>query len=90
MSPQAAYWIVIVAGSYLAVGLVVALGVVVAGLKRIDPVAGHGTWGFRLLIVPGIAALWPLILRRVVLGAGHPPEESNAHREAARRRSVPQ
>lgn len=87
MSPHLAYWLVILAGAYLAIGLVVAFGVTMAGLRRLDPVAAHGTWGFRLLIVPGITALWPLILWRVVLGTGHPPEESNAHREAARRRS---
>ena len=87
MSPHLAYWLVIFAAAYLAVGLVVAVGVSVAGLRRLDPVAVHGTWGFRLLIVPGLAALWPFILRRVVLGAGYPPEESNAHRDAARRRA---
>jgi len=87
MSPQFAYWIVTLTAAYFVVGCVVALAVVVAGLGRLDPVAAHGTWGFRLLVVPGLAALWPLILHRVVMGAGHPPEESNAHRLAARRAS---
>jgi hypothetical protein len=38
-------------------------------VNRLDAVAAHGTTGFRLLLVPGAALLWPLLLRRV-LGAG--------------------
>jgi hypothetical protein len=33
---------------------------------RIDPVAATGTLGFRLLILPGAAALWPWLLVRVL------------------------
>jgi hypothetical protein len=67
--------------------VVVAVAVVVVGLGRLDPVAAHGTWGFRLLVLPGLAAFWPLILFRVARGRGQPPLESNAHRRAARRAS---
>jgi hypothetical protein len=33
---------------------------------RIDPVAATGTLGFRLLILPGAAALWPWLRVRVL------------------------
>lgn len=85
MTPLLAQWIVTITTIYLAAGVGVAVAVVVAGLGRLDPVAAHGTWGFRLLVLPGLAALWPLILLRVVRGRGQPPPESNAHRRAARR-----
>ncbi len=70
-------------GLYLAIGLAFALWFVWRGANRIDRSAAEGTWGFRLLILPGSAALWPLLLRRV--RSEDPPSERNAHREAARR-----
>ena len=72
------------AGLYLGIGLVFAIPFVLAGVQRIDPHARHGSWGFRLLIVPGTMALWPLLLCRWVKGASVPPEEPNAHRQPAR------
>jgi len=71
-------------GSYLACGLAFAIPFVLVGVKRIDPHAAHGSWGFRLLISPGAMALWPLLLKRWVSGVHEPPEECNAHRKAAR------
>lgn len=29
---------------------------------KMDSAADHGTWGFRLLILPGMIVLWPLFL----------------------------
>lgn len=70
-------------GSYCAVGLVFAGLFVVRGVNRIDPHAAHGSWGFRLLIIPGTMLLWPLLLQRWWGGINPPPEECNAHRRAA-------
>ena len=70
----------IVLGVYLVCGLVFALPFVVFGVGRIDPHASQGTWGFRILIVPGTMALWPLLLRRWIVGAHAPPVEHTAHR----------
>jgi hypothetical protein len=53
------------------------------GVKKIDPHAAHASWGFRLLIIPGTMAFWPLLLRRWVTGVKEPPEECNAHRRLA-------
>ena len=67
---------------YLAVGLLVAVPMVVRGVERWDPQARGGSWGFRLLILPGSVALWPILLRRWL--AGDLPEERSPHRQAAR------
>lgn len=74
----------IVLGVYLSCGLAFAIPFVVVGVKRIDPHALHGSWGFRLLIFPGAMALWPLLLRRWMSGVHAPPEEVTAHHCAAR------
>ena len=71
-------------GIYLACGLVFAIPFALIGVKRIDPHATHGSWGFRLLIMPGTMALWPLLLRRWMSGVHEPPEECNTHRRAAK------
>jgi len=55
----------------------------VRGLRRFDASAGTGPWGFRVLISPGLVALWPWLLARARSGAGHPHAERNAHRDAA-------
>lgn len=46
---------------YAAAGLAFALAFIIRGVGRIDPVAGGSRWGFRLLILPGSAALWPVL-----------------------------
>lgn len=71
-------------GSYLACGLVFAAAFVCFGAGRIDPHASHGTWGFRLLVIPGAAAMWPLLLNRWLRGAHEPPEQCDPHRRVAR------
>lgn len=74
----------ILLGAYLACGLVFAIPFALFGVKTIDPHAAHGSWGFRLLVIPGTMAFWPLLLRRWAIGVKEPPEECNAHRHAAR------
>jgi len=71
----------IILGTYLACGLLVAIPFVLVGARKIDPHAAHGSWGFRMLIVPGTMIFWPLLLRRWLLGVHSPPEECNAHRK---------
>lgn len=77
----------ILLGIYLVCGFVFAVPFVLVGVKKIDPHAAHGSWGFRLLIIPGAMAFWPLLLRRWLKGILQPPEEYNAHRLAASKRS---
>jgi hypothetical protein len=87
VSEALARWIVAVAGGYLAAGLVFALAFAVRGVERVDPSARGTGWGFRALIVPGAAALWPWLAVRWARGAA-PATERNAHRDAAARGSA--
>lgn len=68
--------------AYAAVGALFALAFAFVGVNRIDPVAKSSGWTFRVLILPGVAALWPLMAYRWAIGSP-PPTERNAHRTAA-------
>ena len=70
-------------GVYLSCGFLFAVAFVFFGAGRVDPHAKNGSWGFRLLILPGAAALWPLLLSRWVRGIHEPPEQRDPHRSAA-------
>jgi hypothetical protein len=61
-------------------GLVFASAFVITGVKRIDSQTIGSGVGFRFLISPGAAALWPLLLRRWISRTGEPQEERNPHR----------
>ena len=76
--------LLILLATYLGMGFLFASPFVLLGVKRMDPHAAHGSWGFRLLIIPGTMFLWPLLAKRWFSGAGEPPEERNAHRKAAK------
>jgi hypothetical protein len=79
----------ILLGVYLACGLAFAIPFVLVGVGKIDPHAAHGSWGFRILIIPGTIILWPLLARRWKRGLQAPPEEINAHRQAAKQEAHP-
>ena len=79
-----AQWLAVALASYAAIGLVFALAFVTVGVQRVDPSAKTGTIGFRILILPGAVAFWPLFLKRWLSGVKAPPGETNAHRRRAR------
>lgn len=81
-----ANWAFGIVGAYLACGAVFAIPFVVRGVNRVDKVARESSWGFRLIIVPGVIALWPMLLRRWISGAAA-PSERNPHRDAAQQAS---
>jgi len=80
--------LVIVLGIYLGFGLLFSLFFVAKGAGKIDPTAKAGTIGFRLLIIPGTMAFWPLLAKRWWQGKTEPPEEKNPHRLAAKETTV--
>jgi hypothetical protein len=53
---------------YAAAGVVFALAFLLAGITRIDNGAKGAGLGFRILILPGLIALWPLMLIRWLSG----------------------
>jgi len=57
---------------YALLGVGFAFAFVWKGVARVDPAARDGTLGFRLLIVPASAALWPWLLVRWIR-AGRAP-----------------
>lgn len=83
MSESLARIVVWIAAAYLGGGLLFALPFVLHGVERIDPVAREGTWGFRVIIVPGVMLCWPLLAHRWAVGSAHPPTERTAHRHGA-------
>ena len=72
---------------YLIAGTIFAVWFAARGAGRLDPVATHGSWGFRLLVIPGAALLWPYLLYRVLRRGPAPPEENTPHRAAAKARA---
>ena len=80
MAVTVAQWIVNLAMAYAAIGLLFAVIFVVIGVERIDASAKGAPIFFRLLILPGAAALWPVLLGRWLRGQPHPPVEKNSHR----------
>jgi len=69
--------------AYALVGLIFAIIFVTAGVGRIDEQARRAGLAFRLLILPGSAALWPLLAWRWARGIGEAPIERNPHRDVA-------
>jgi nitrogen fixation/metabolism regulation signal transduction histidine kinase len=64
MTDEAAMIVWLALAGWLALGLVIGLGVILFGLKRLTP-AAHMKLRVRLLILPGLAALWPVVLLRL-------------------------
>lgn len=55
-------FILLAAATYAVLGAVFGVVFVTAGVGRVDHAAVGAPWSFRLLIWPGAAALWPLML----------------------------
>ena len=55
--------ILMIGKAYLLAGLAVAAAFLTVGVQRIDENAA-GAWVFRVLLVPGILLVWPLVLWR--------------------------
>lgn len=77
ISPILATWLVRLLSAYLLIGVLFALPFAWRWAGRLDPVASHGTLGFRLLLLPGASLLWPLLLRRLLTRGEQPPSSAN-------------
>lgn len=65
MTEEIATWIWIGAGLYAAIGLVVGCSLLIGGLKAFDATAAESPWRFKLTILPGLVALWPVIVAKL-------------------------
>ena len=66
--------------AYAIVGVLFAILFVLRGVQSVDHRAQGASIGFGLLIFPGAAAFWPLLLMRWLRATGEPPNEGNPHR----------
>lgn len=66
----AAEWVVNLLTVYAALGVLFAIAFVGTGIKKVDPVARDSGLGFRLIILPGVVALWPLLAVRWIRNTG--------------------
>ena len=53
--------VLLAVAAYALTGVVFAIAFVTLGVTRLDPAARGTSWSFRALILPGSAALWPLL-----------------------------
>ncbi|MBI1251093.1 MAG: hypothetical protein GC189_06460 [Alphaproteobacteria bacterium] len=72
MSEQAAEGIWIAIGAYALIGAMIAALVLPFGLGRFDANAARAPWRVKLVLAPGMIALWPIVVRRL---AGAKPAE---------------
>lgn len=54
--------------AYAAIGVAFAILFIAAGVHRVDTQAKGSGIAFRLMILPGVAALWPVLLSRWIRG----------------------
>jgi len=71
------------AGVYCGLGAAFALAFQLGGLTRVDPQARGAGIFFRVLITPGVIALWPLLAARWRAAAAGRPRAGAVHRPAA-------
>ena len=76
--------LVILIGIYVAAGIVAAAPIVLFGIPSMDPAVRGSARLFRLIILPGVIALWPLLLRRWFSGVTEPPHENTSHKKLLR------
>ena len=55
---------------YIGIGLVFGVFFAMRGAAILDPVAKGAPIGFRLLVLPGSAALWPILLSKLLRKRG--------------------
>ncbi|MBI1213804.1 MAG: hypothetical protein GC190_20275 [Alphaproteobacteria bacterium] len=64
---------------YGGAGLLFAVAFLTFGVGRIDPAARGSGLGFRLIILPGVVALWPLMLIRWIAGGAPHGGDQGSH-----------
>lgn len=56
---------------YAAIGIAFGVWFAASGVGKLDSAATHAPWSFRLIVMPGAAALWPLLLKRCLSRRSH-------------------
>jgi len=58
--------LLIIAAIYLALGVLFVIPFLMKGLNKIDEGANGSTIGFKIIIIPGVIVLWPMLLSKWV------------------------
>lgn len=66
MTLATAQLLVDVLGAYAAAGAVFAAAFLWHWVGRLDPAAAHASWGFKVLVFPGVVIFWPLFAARLL------------------------
>ena len=72
---------------YAGLGVGFAVGFVSYGMGVVDPATRGAGWGFRLLMIPGSAVLWPILWAkwwRTIVKQQHAAKQRSAKRGAGR------
>jgi len=56
--------ILIIVAVYLLVGVLFVIPFLIKGLNKIDEGAHGSTVGFKIIIIPGVIVLWPVLLSK--------------------------
>ena len=56
--------LVVLLCAYAGIGVLFAIVFLTRGVEQIDPACKASGIGFRLIILPGVTALWPVLLLR--------------------------
>lgn len=64
MAVEIATILVLIAGAYALAGIVVGIAFVARGVETLDASARGAGLGFRMVILPAAAGLWPIVLRK--------------------------
>ena len=64
MSAAFAEGLLFACASYVAIGSILAAPLLAFGLPRFDPAVKGAPWTFRALVLPGVVALWPVLMHR--------------------------
>lgn len=59
------------AGVYFGIGLLVAIALACGLVRRFDSLAAEAPWRVKLVLIPGMMALWPLLAAKAI-GQGGP------------------
>jgi hypothetical protein len=54
-------WVIFIYGCC---GIVFAIAFQAKGINKVDEGAHGSSWGFRVIIIPGLIVLWPLLLKK--------------------------
>ena len=63
--------ILIVILIYALAGFIFMIPFIVKGITQIDQASEHSSFGFKLIIIPGIIVFWPVLLKKWLNSSKH-------------------